>query len=217
MDYTFAIKELLCRCRSNPFLASNGCNVMDPLLIPLPTVETGIQSLYILKMWQFDYAFRLHHGMDDLRSPFRFVLAIKTSQRSQCHVDYYKHDIIALIEDSEKRSERVYGVRLEIFSHDTSLLSFVVPITQIFFFDQFGSDALAVWFSYQWFSFLRNLNFGFHIHVGKSLGRLHLNGYRYEELDNSYGKNNPSGYAPGIILHIIYPQGGFMQIFLSPR
>ncbi|KRZ47939.1 hypothetical protein T02_7073 [Trichinella nativa] len=94
MDYTFAIKELLCRCRSNPFLASNGSNVMDPLAIPLRisshwhsgafcmylcglaygndnrNFEIGIQSLYILKMWQFDYAFRLHHGMDDLRSPY---------------------------------------------------------------------------------------------------------------------------------------------------
>ncbi|KRY52698.1 hypothetical protein T03_12079 [Trichinella britovi] len=134
MDYTFAIKELLCRCRSNPvlveFLALNGSNVMDPLAIPLRisshwhsgafclylcglaygndnrNVETGIQSLYILKMWQFDYAFRYyqcgirkmevrnsssrrkdlqrnvrcafayHKGYKEIR--FRFVLAMNT-------------------------------------------------------------------------------------------------------------------------------------------
>ncbi|KRX12695.1 hypothetical protein T07_11460 [Trichinella nelsoni] len=107
MNYTFAFKALLCRYRSNPVLVEIHINVtmnffLSLYILAIETLKlTGIQSLYILKMWQFDYAFRLHHGMDDLRSPvvqalvqvgvtFRFVLAIKTSQRSQCHVDYYK-------------------------------------------------------------------------------------------------------------------------------
>ncbi|KRY52696.1 hypothetical protein T03_3303 [Trichinella britovi] len=37
------------------------------------------------------------------------------SQRSQCHVDYYKHDLIALIEDSEKRSERCFNPSILVF------------------------------------------------------------------------------------------------------
>ncbi|KRZ62156.1 hypothetical protein T02_1649 [Trichinella nativa] len=157
MDYTFAIKELLCRCRSNPvlveFLASNGSNVMDPLAIPLRisshwhsgafcinrNFEIGIQSLYILKMWQFDYAFRYyqcevrisssrrkhlqrnvrcgfayHQGYNEIR--FRFVLAMNTF--------HSVHNVMLIItrmdksdselkeitnEDSGKWSVRVYG------------------------------------------------------------------------------------------------------------
>ncbi|KRX19209.1 hypothetical protein T07_366 [Trichinella nelsoni] len=95
MDYTFAIKELLCRYRSNPVLVEVHINKVlcihcrcHSVLAPfwhsgvsclylcslaygneygirlygygnaIETVKlTGIQSLCILKMWQFDYAF----------------------------------------------------------------------------------------------------------------------------------------------------------------
>ncbi|KAL1244403.1 hypothetical protein TSPI_06300 [Trichinella spiralis] len=115
------------------FASSNG-SVMDPLLMPLrigtilaiETVRlTGIQSLYILKMWQFDYAFRYYQcsiGKTEVRISsrykeitFRFVLAMKTF--------HSVHNAMLIITN----------VRLERFSHDSSELRHYcfVPITQI--------------------------------------------------------------------------------------
>ncbi|XP_003374994.1 hypothetical protein Tsp_04178 [Trichinella spiralis] len=81
-DYAFRCYQCNYIIEWETYFASSNGSVMDPLLMPLRigtvafpaciylarhmemTIETvrltGIQSLYILKMWQFDYAFRYY-------------------------------------------------------------------------------------------------------------------------------------------------------------
>ncbi|KRZ93998.1 hypothetical protein T08_2831 [Trichinella sp. T8] len=161
---------------ASEFLALNGSNVMDPLAIALRisshwhsgafcfnrNFEIGIQSLYILKMWQFDYAFRYyqcgirkmevrnsssrrkdlqrnvrcgfayHKGYKEIR--FRFVLAMNTF--------HSVHNVMLIITN----------VRFERFSHGSSeIRHYSVLLSQLPRLIGIRCTR-RVWFSYQWLS-----------------------------------------------------------------